>query len=148
MIHATSQARPHLSACYMLCKISFSFKRQQIACQQAIEFQVLYGISGSCSAYFPRLMKLGQQMCLCPDCRADGGGDGCPGLGTLQCRLLKLPNNPTGHFTSLHFVLSYYVNSYDSISPHQMTLYPMASQDHVTSRHIIAIISLLLVTSC
>eukprot|EP00434_Breviolum_minutum_P041160 symbB.v1.2.036612.t1/scaffold5194.1/size29914/2 len=36
---------------------------------------VLFGISGVCSAYFP-LQKLGQKLCLCPDCRADGGGDG------------------------------------------------------------------------
>ena len=46
---------------------------------KAADLQVLYGASGSCSAYFPRLLKLGQQLCLCPDCRADGGGDGLHG---------------------------------------------------------------------
>ncbi|CAJ1458906.1 unnamed protein product [Effrenium voratum] len=37
---------------------------------------VLYAVSGCAAAYFPRLKKVGGKLCLCPDCRADGGGDG------------------------------------------------------------------------
>eukprot|EP00435_Cladocopium_sp_Y103_P018443 s1694_g4.t1 len=56
---------------------SFKLHREEmVVVGEEASLLVLYGISGSCSAYFPRLMKLGQQMCLCPDCRADGGGDG------------------------------------------------------------------------
>lgn len=39
-------------------------------------WQVLYGITGHATAYFPRPMMLQGKLCLCPDCRADGGAEG------------------------------------------------------------------------
>ncbi|CAK9108844.1 unnamed protein product [Durusdinium trenchii] len=52
------------------------FKEEMVVVGEAESLLVLYGVLGTSTAYFPRLLKLGQQMCLCPDCRADGGGDG------------------------------------------------------------------------
>ncbi|CAE7454444.1 unnamed protein product [Symbiodinium natans] len=63
---------PQASHCVRPCRLS----AEEVVETGPCSLVVVLSLCGLPTAYFPRWQQQGGKLCLCPDCRADGGGDG------------------------------------------------------------------------